>query len=60
MSAPHLIGWQFTGVGKVLSTMRGTPCSCAAFANFSMSSTESAGFARVSPNTNLVFGLNAA
>lgn len=25
MSAPHSKGWQFTGVAKVLSTMRGTP-----------------------------------
>ena len=60
MSAPHSIGLKLTGVGKVLSTIRGTPCSCAAFANFSISSTVSAGFAIDSPNTTRVFSLNAA
>ena len=38
----------------------GTPCACAAFANFSMSKTVKAGFAIVSPNTALVLGRNAA
>ena len=60
MSAPHSMGRQFTGVGKVLSTMSGTPCACAAFANRSMSSTASAGLAIVSPNTSLVLGWKAA
>ena len=60
MSAPHSMGRQLTGVAKVLSTMSGTPCECAAAANFSISSTVSAGFAIVSPNTALVLGRNAA
>ena len=60
MSAPHSMGRQLTGVGNVLSTMSGTPWSCAAEAKSSMSSTASAGFAMVSPNTHLVLGLNAA
>ena len=60
ISAPHSIGRQFTGVGKVLSTMSGTPWSCAACANVSMSSTASAGFAIVSPKTALVLGRKAA
>lgn len=60
MSAPHSIGLQLIGVANVLSTMSGTPCACAAFANLSISNTMSAGLAMVSPNTALVFGLNAA
>ena len=60
MSAPHSMGRQFTGVGNVLSTMSGTPCACAAAAKRSISSTDSAGFAMVSPNTAFVFGWNAA
>ena len=60
ISAPHSIGLQFTGVGKVLSTISGTPCSCATFAKSSISSTVSAGLAIVSPNISFVFGLNAA
>ena len=60
MSAPHAMGWQLTGVGKVLSTIRGTPCAWAAWANFSMSSTVRAGLAMVSPNTALVLGRKAA
>ena len=60
MSAPHSIGRQLTGVGKVLSTISGTPCLWAAAANFSMSSTVRAGFAIVSPKTALVFLWNAA
>ena len=60
MSAPHSKGRQFTGVGKVLSTISGTPCAWAAFANFSMSNTVRAGLAMVSPNTTLVLGWNAA
>ena len=50
MSAPHSIGRQLIGVGKVLSTTRGTPCLCATRANFSISRTVRAGFAIVSPN----------
>ena len=60
MSAPHSMGRQLTGVGKVLSTIRGTPWAWAALANFSMSSTVRAGLAMVSPNTALVLGRNAA
>ena len=60
MSAPHSKGRQFTGVGNVLSTISGTPWSCAAFAKRSMSSTSSAGLAMVSPKTARVFGRNAA
>ena len=60
MSAPHSNGLQLMGVGKVLSTISGTPCACAAPANFSMSSTVSAGLAMVSPKTALVLGRNAA
>ena len=55
ISAPHSIGRQFTGVGKVLSTISGTPWRCAACANFSMSRTVRAGFAMVSPKTAFVF-----
>ena len=60
ISAPHSIGLQFTGVGNVLSTISGTPCSCATLAKSSISSTVSAGLAIVSPNMSLVFGLKAA
>ena len=60
MSAPHSKGRQLTGVGKVLSTISGTPWAWAALANFSISSTVRAGFAMVSPNTTLVLGRKAA
>ena len=60
MSAPHSNGRQLMGVANVLSTISGTPCRCAAAANFSMSSTVSAGFAIVSPKTSFVFGRKAA
>ena len=60
ISAPHSIGLKLTGVGNVLSTISGTPCSCAAFANFSISRTVSAGLAIDSPKTALVLSLNAA
>ena len=60
MSAPHSIGLQLTGVAKVLSIMNGTPWSCAALTNFSISNTLRAGLAIVSPKTAFVFGLNAA
>ena len=48
------------GVGKVLSTISGTPCECAIFANFSMSNTSSDGFAIVSPNIAFVLSRKAA
>ena len=51
---------QLIGVAKVLSTINGTSCSWATFANFSISRMTSAGFAIVSANKTLVFGLNAA
>lgn len=60
MSTPNSIGRQLIGVGNVLSTMSGTPWRCAASANFSKSSTMSAGLAIDSPNTAFVFGWNAA
>ena len=60
MSAPHSKGRQLIGVAKVLSTINGTSCSWATFANFSISRMTSAGFAIVSANKTLVFGLNAA
>ena len=60
MSAPHSKGRQFTGVAKVLSTMRGTPWAWATLANFSKSSTVRAGLAMVSPKTALVSGRKAA
>ena len=44
------------GVANVLSTINGTPWACAAFANFSISNTVSAGLAIVSPKTAFVFG----
>ena len=59
MSAPCSIGLQSIGVGNVLSIIRGTLFLWASFANFSMSSTDNAGFASVSPKTAFVFGLNA-
>ena len=43
MSAPHSNGRQLIGVANVLSTISGTPWRWAAAANFSMSSTVSAG-----------------
>ena len=48
------------GVANVLSTIRGTPCRCAAAANFSISRTVSAGFATVSPYMAFVLGRKAA
>lgn len=55
ISAPHSNGRQLIGVANVLSTINGTPCACAAFANFSRSRTTRAGLAIVSPNTAFVF-----
>lgn len=59
MSAPCSIGRQRIGVGKVLSTMSGTPKSWAALANLAMSRTTPLGLATVSPKTHFVFGRNA-
>lgn len=58
ISTPHSNGLQKIGVGKVLSTIKGTPFLCAASANFSISGILSEGFAIVSPNISFVFGLN--
>ena len=58
MSAPHSKGLQKIGVGKVLSTISGTPCLWATLANFSISKILSDGFDRVSPKTNFVLGWN--
>ena len=60
MSTPYSNGRQLIGVGKVLSTISGTPWRCAALANFSKSNTISAGLEMDSPNTALVFGWNAS
>ena len=60
ISAPHSKGRQLMGVAKVLSTISGTPCSWATLANFSKSSTVSAGLAMLSANSTLVLDLNAA
>ncbi len=59
ISAPNSIGRQRIGVANVLSTIRGTPFLWAILANFSISNTVSAGFARVSPKIAFVLGLNA-
>ena len=59
MSHPNSNGRHSTGVGKVLSTMSGTPFLCAILANFAMSRTSPDGFATVSPKTHFVFGRNA-
>ena len=47
------------GVANVLSTIKGTPWACAAFAKRSISRITSAGLAMVSPNTALVLGWKA-
>ena len=47
MSAPKSKGRQLMGVGKVLSTMRGTPWACAALAKSSRSVTTSEGLETV-------------
>lgn len=60
ISHPHSIGRQLIGVANVLSTIKGTPCSCALLAHASISNTIRAGLAIVSPNTHFVFGLKAA
>ena len=60
MSAPKSKGLQLMGVGKVLSTISGTPWLCAMRANFSMSSTLTEGLVMVSPKSSLVLGLKAA
>ena len=60
ISTPYSNGRQFTGVGKVLSTIIGTPWLCAAFTNLSKSRTLNEGFEMLSANTALVLGRNAA
>ena len=60
MSAPNANGRQFIGVGKVLSTISGTPWACAFSANSSRSVTFREGFDSVSANTQRVFSRNAA
>ena len=60
MSAPNSMGRQFMGVGKVLSTISGTPCSWAAWAKTSRSATAREGLERVSANTARVLGRMAA
>ena len=57
ISAPKSIGLQCIGVAKVLSTINGILFLCATFANFSISKTDSDGFAIVSPNIAFVFPL---
>ena len=56
MSAPYSIGFKRAGVASVLSTINNTPANSESFLNFSMSSTESFGFARVSAKIAFVFG----
>jgi hypothetical protein len=53
------MGLHNIGVANVLSIISGTLFLCAIPANFSISSTVNAGFARVSPNTAFVLGLKA-
>ena len=60
MSAPNSMGRQLMGVGKVLSTIRGTPCSWAAWANTSKSAMAREGLASVSAKTARVLGRMAA
>ena len=59
MSAPHSIGRHRYGVAKVLSTTRGSSCSCAIDARASMSSTLPPGLPIVSPKNAFVFGWTA-
>ena len=60
MSAPCSIGRSRYGVGTVLSTISGTPASCATSATFRTSSTLPRGLPSVSANSSLVFGRIAA
>ena len=60
MSAPCLSGWIRNGVATVLSTMRGTPDSCAAPATAAMSRMWPLGLAIVSAKYALVLGRVAA
>jgi hypothetical protein len=60
MSAPHSSGRIRYGVGTVLSTMSGTPLSCATPETPSRSSTSFFGLASVSPKNAFVFGRTAA
>ena len=60
MSAPHSIGRHRYGVANVLSTISGTPCSCATAATASMSSTLPPGLPIVSAKNAFVFGRTAS
>ena len=59
MSAPHSKGRMRYGVAIVLSTISGTPASCAMAATASMSRMWFFGFAIVSAKNALVFGRTA-
>jgi hypothetical protein len=59
MSAPCSIGRSRYGVGTVLSTISGTPASCAASATERMSSTLPRGLPSVSAKNAFVFGRTA-
>ena len=54
MSAPRSNGLHRKGVGAVLSTISGRPCSCAASAQARMSTTLIFGLPMVSAKTSLV------
>ena len=58
-SAPHSSGRIRYGVATVLSTISGTPTSCARFATFSMSRMSCFGLEIVSAKNALVFGRTA-
>ena len=60
MSAPHSSGRIRYGVATVLSTMSGTPASCATAATPSMSRTSCLGLEMVSAKKSLVLGRTAA
>ena len=59
MSAPHLIGLQKYGLGRVLSTISGMPAACAISAIASMSETMPSGFDTLSTNSALVLDVIA-
>ena len=56
MSAPHSNGRMRYGVGTVLSSTSGMPCSWATAETPSMSELEFCGLPKVSPKNALVFG----
>ena len=60
MSAPHFSGLIRYGVATVLSTISGTPYSCATPATSSMSRMSDFGFGMVSAKNSLVFGRTAS